>query len=76
MMKCVLLVDVVFRAFGEKQLKCGFIQSKKEYVHVVGKKMVIGGIFRNSLDNMWNIRYLFLNIGGEAHFPPYPPMLI
>jgi hypothetical protein len=32
----------VFLAFGEKQLKCGFIQSKKEYVLVVGKKMVNG----------------------------------
>jgi hypothetical protein len=61
--KYELYVRHVFLASGGKQLKCGFIQSKKDFALVVEKKMVNGGIFRNSLDNTWNIRDLFLNIG-------------
>ena len=66
--KSALYAEFVFPASDKIQLKCGFIPRKKGFALVAGKRIVNGGIIRNSLDNKWNIRDLFLNIGLAVEY--------
>lgn len=54
-----IICGVCFPASEKNQLKCGFNQRIKMSALVAEKIIANGGIFRNSLDNMRNIRDIF-----------------